>query len=152
MPARPNRGLVLIGFLKLVKATGLAVVGLGLLSLVHRDVAAAVEALVEQLRIDPQNRLIHSLLARVVGVHPRTLEEFGFGTLVYAALFATEGIGLILAKRWAEYMTLIVTVSFLPLEVYELVVHRSALKAVVVLINVVVALYLLRLVRRPSSQ
>jgi uncharacterized membrane protein (DUF2068 family) len=49
-------------------------------------------------------------------------------------------------------MTLVVTISFLPLEVYELVVHRSALKAVVVLVNVAVVWYLWRLVRRQRSQ
>ncbi len=148
MAAPRNRGLALIGGFKLVKATGLVVVGLGVLSLVHRDVARTINALVEQLRIDPENSVIHGLVAKLVGVRPSRLEEVGFGTLFYAALFATEGVGLILAKRWAEYMTLVVTVSFLPLEVYELVAHRSVLKATVVVVNVAVALYLLRVLRR----
>jgi uncharacterized membrane protein (DUF2068 family) len=148
----PPKGLVVIGCFKLVKAVGLAVVGLGLLSLVHRDVAATIEALVEQLRIDPENRLIHGLVEKSLGVRPRTLEELGVGTLFYAVLFATEGVGLILAKKWAEYMTLVVTISFLPLEVYEFVEHRSVVKAIVIFVNVGVAVYLWRLVRREASR
>jgi uncharacterized membrane protein (DUF2068 family) len=144
------KGLVVIGCFKLLKAVGLAVVGLGVLSLVHRDVAATIEALVEQLRIDPENRFIHGLVEKSVGVRPRTLEELGVGTLFYAVLFATEGVGLILAKRWAEYMTLVVTLSFLPLEVYEFVEHLSVVKAAVILVNLGVATYLWRLVRRQN--
>jgi uncharacterized membrane protein (DUF2068 family) len=147
-----HRGLVIIGCFKLVKAVGLLVVGLGLLSLIHRDVAATLEVLVEQLRIDPHNRFIHTLVEKSLGVRPRMLEQLGVGTLFYAGLFAVEGIGLIMAKRWAEYMTLAVTISFLPLEVYEFGEHRSVVNAAVILVNIAVAVYLWRLVRRPSPQ
>ena len=32
-----------------------------------------------------------------------------------------EGIGLYLEKAWGEYLTLAITVSFLPLEIFEIV-------------------------------
>jgi uncharacterized membrane protein (DUF2068 family) len=135
-----------------LKATGLAVVGLGLLSLVHRDVATVIETAVEYLRIDPRNRLIHAVLEKVTGIRSRKLEELGIGTLFYAAVFATEGIGLLLAKKWAEYFTLGVTSSFLPLEAYEMARHGSAMKALVIALNIVVVVYLWRHIRRSAME
>jgi uncharacterized membrane protein (DUF2068 family) len=46
-------------------------------------------------------------------------------------------------QRWAEYLTLIVTASFLPLEIYELSVHVSVLKIVAFVVNIAVVVYLL---------
>ncbi len=137
----------MIGAFKLVKAVSLAFVGFGLLSLVHRDVAEVIDSLVNKLGMDPGNHLLHSLIERVTGIPRHTLRALGVGTLFYAALFLTEGVGLLLAKRWAEYMTLIITGSFLPLECYELLRHPSVVKALVVLVNAAVVVYLWRIVR-----
>jgi uncharacterized membrane protein (DUF2068 family) len=152
MLASHQRGLVAIGCFKLLKATALAVVGLGLLSLVHRDVGAVVETWVESLRIDPGNHLFHGFLEKVTGIPSGKLAELGVGTLFYAAVFATEGVGLLFAKQWAEYLTLGVTISFLPLEIYEIARHGSVMKALVVALNVAVVLYLWRHVRRGRSR
>jgi len=43
----------------------------------------------------------------------------------------TEGVGLALRKRWAEYLTIIATSSLIPLEVYELIQHFSVMKILV---------------------
>jgi len=80
------------------------------------------------------------------------LHRLGVGTLLYAAVFATEGVGLLLAKPWAEYMTTIVTVSFLPIEAYELLKHPSVVKGLVVLINLTVVIYLVLEIRRRRAQ
>jgi uncharacterized membrane protein (DUF2068 family) len=70
------------------------------------------------------------------------------GTFVYAALLLTEGTGLLLRKRWAEYFTIITTAGLIPLEVYEISRHLTAAKVVVLLINVAIVLYLVARVRR----
>jgi uncharacterized membrane protein (DUF2068 family) len=76
------------------------------------------------------------------------LRQIGIGSLVYASVFLVEGVGLFLRKGWAELMTVIVTTSFIPLEIYELVEHRSWAKVLVIIVNVLVVLYLLRRLRR----
>jgi uncharacterized membrane protein (DUF2068 family) len=63
-------------------------------------------------------------------------------------VFLVEGVGLLLRKPWAEIMTVIVTTSFIPLEVYELVERFSGAKVLVIVVNVLVVLYLLRRLRR----
>jgi uncharacterized membrane protein (DUF2068 family) len=53
-------------------------------------------------------------------------------TLTYAAVFALEGVGLWMQRRWAEWLTVIITASLIPLELWELV-HRPSLGAAAVL-------------------
>jgi len=69
----------------------------------------------------------------------------------YAALFLTEGTGLLLRKRWAQYFTIIVTGSFLPLEVYEFARHASVAKLLVILLNVAIIGYLVVRLRRENK-
>ena len=54
-----------------------------------------------------------------------------------------EGAGLALEKAWAEYLTLILTASFLPWEVYEIMRHVTWIKIVLFVVNVVVVVYLI---------
>ena len=73
---------------------------------------------------------------KVFNVTPKQLKELSAGTFVYAAIFLTEGTGLLLRKHWAEYMTLISTGLFIPLEIYEIHRHFTMLKLVVTVVNV----------------
>ena len=148
MHQESRRGLILIGVMKLLKGLGLLVIGVGVLSLLHRDAEETIRHLAEFLRVDTHARLVDRVLEKVGGISPRTMRRLGVGTLLYAAVFGTEGVGLLLGKPWAEYMTTGVTTSFLPLEVYELWVHPSWVKAIVILINVAVVIYLLLEIRR----
>jgi len=147
MPSQTARGLLLIGALKLLKALALFALGLGLLTLLQHDTAQAVRHAIESAHLDSHTRLIERLLSRVAGIDHHTLRRLGVGTLVYATVFGIEGVGLLLGKVWAEYMTTGVTISFLPFEVYELLVHPSAVKALVTLTNVAVVIYLLLEIR-----
>src|SRR5258707_12421723 len=104
--ARDRNGtvtLVLIAVFKLLKGILLLAVGIGALKLLHRDVERTVTHWVEILRVDPDNRIIHRLLAHVFSLRPGQLKAASAGTFIYAALLLTEGTGLLLRKRWAEY-------------------------------------------------
>jgi uncharacterized membrane protein (DUF2068 family) len=72
------------------------------------------------------------------------LHLVGAVLLVYGAVEGIEAIGLWYQRRWAEYLTFIVTASLLPLEVYELVNRATVFKAIAFVINVAVVVYLLR--------
>ena len=134
--------LILIGVFKLVKAVLLIVAGIGAIRLLHKDVADTVTHWIRILRVDPDNRFVHGALTRIFRVTPKELRELSVGTLIYAGLFATEGVGLLLRKRWAEYFTLVTTGGFIPLEIYELARHFSVAKVVVTVINVLIVWYL----------
>lgn len=126
----------------------LTLAGIGALKLLHRDVALTLSHWVEILRVDPDNRYIHKLLARLLTVTPKQLEAASVGTFIYAGLLLTEGTGLLLRKRWAEYFTIITTAGLIPLEVYEISRHITAAKIGVLIINVGIVVYLVIRVRR----
>jgi uncharacterized membrane protein (DUF2068 family) len=153
MRAQPpgDRWLLLIAVFKLIKSIVLVAAGVGALRLLHRDVAEVVERWIDVLRVDPDNRFIHSVLVKVLTVNDRSLKEISAGTFAYAALFLTEGTGLLLRKRWAQYFTIIVTGSLLPLEVYELMRHASVAKLLVILLNVAIIGYLVVRLRRENK-
>lgn len=140
--------ILLIGLFKLVKGIGLLILGFGLLRLLHRDVAAIVEHWIEVLRVDPENRFIHRILLRIFNVTPKQLRELSAGTFVYAAIFLTEGLGLLARKHWAEYMTLISTGLFIPLEVYAIYHYFTPLKLAVTVVNVLIVWYLAVRIKR----
>jgi uncharacterized membrane protein (DUF2068 family) len=71
------------------------------------------------------------------------LHLFAAVVLAYAAVEGIEAGGLWYQRRWAEYLTFLVTASLLPLEVYEIVSRLSPLKIVAFVINVAVVAYLL---------
>jgi uncharacterized membrane protein (DUF2068 family) len=147
-----NKWIVAIGALKVVKGILLIAAGIGVLKLVHKDIGQIVEHWIEILRVDSDNRLVHSLLARAFSLDDRRLKEIGVGTFAYAGLFLTEGSGLLLRKRWAELFTIIVTGSFLPLEIFELVRHVSIAKILVTLVNIAIVVYLVKLRRNRRQQ
>ncbi len=144
----PSRGLRLIAAFKLFKGLVLFAVGIGAVKLLHKDVAFEVERWADLFRVDPNNHYIHHLLERFSILDDRKLKELGVGTFFYSALLLTEGTGLLLAKRWAEYFTIIVTSSFMPLEIYELTKRVSWARLVVLILNIIVVAYLVIELRR----
>lgn len=150
MVARAERSsfvIILIGLFKLFKALMLIVIGIGALHYLHRDLATSVNHWVEVLRVDPENRYIHRVLMRIFRVTPKQLKELSIGTFLYAGLFLTEGIGLLLRKRWAQYFTIITTSTLIPLEVYEIFQHFTFLRLAVMIVNVLIVIYLVMRVR-----
>ncbi len=137
-----GRGLRLIAAFKLLKGLALLAVGIGALRLLHKDVAAVLEHWINVFRVDPHNHFINRLLEKLSILDDRQLKELSVGTFVYSAIFFTEGIGLALRKRWAEYFTIVTTSSLLPLEIYEISKHVSAGKILALLINLAVVAYL----------
>jgi hypothetical protein len=62
-------------------------------------------------------------------------------------LFAIEGIGLWMRKRWAEWLTVIITASLIPVEIYEFALRPNPGKAAVVIANAAIVAYLIWHVR-----
>jgi uncharacterized membrane protein (DUF2068 family) len=137
-----NRWLIAIGVLKLLKAVLFVSMGFGIIRLLHRDIADVLLRAALALRFDPENRIINVLLEKSALLSPHLLKEISFGIFAYAILDTIEGIGLVLEKAWAEYFTLVLTGSFLPWEIYEIIRHVTVLKIVVALLNLAVFLYL----------
>jgi uncharacterized membrane protein (DUF2068 family) len=141
-----NRWLIAIGVLKLLKALLFVSMGFGVINLLHKDVADVLQRAFLALRFDPENRIVNMILEKSALLSPHRLREISFAIFLYAALDIIEGTGLVLEKVWAEYFTLLLTGSFLPWEFYEIFRHLTVLKVVLTVLNLLVFIYLAKVV------
>ena len=139
--------LRLIAIFKFFKAVSLIALGVGAFKLVHKDVGGLLEHAVEALRLEPGHHFVEVALAKASNLSPEQIKKLGLGSFLYAGLFFTEGIGLWLRKRWGEWLTVIITGSLIPIEIYETYRHPSWVKAVVLAVNVAIVLYLIYHIR-----
>lgn len=140
--------LRLIAILKFGKAALLLAVGLGALRLLNPEVAARAQGWAAALAASSDRQVVQHLLARAVSLEPARLQALGVGAFLYAGLFATEGVGLWRGQRWAEYLTIIATASFIPFEGFELAQRATVLRGGALLLNIAVVAYLAAQVRR----
>jgi uncharacterized membrane protein (DUF2068 family) len=137
-----HTGMVLIAGLKVLKGLLLLIVGLGLLKLVHADIATLFSHLLESLHLNTDSRILHGLVLKVDALQPHSLFMMSLVSMVYAALLLTEGVGLWFEFSWAAYLTVISTSLLLPFELYEVIERITALRIGVLLLNLVIVLYL----------
>jgi uncharacterized membrane protein (DUF2068 family) len=102
---------------------------------------------VRVLGLDPGNRYVDKALQKFADLTPQKIKSLGIVSFVYAGLFLTEGVGLWLVKRWAEWFSVIITTSLIPVEIYEIHRHPTAVKCVVLITNIAVVGYLLYRIR-----
>lgn len=145
-------GLRLIGTLKLATALMLGAAGFGIFRLLNHDLGDAVEHFALRLHLDPDSRLVHTVLSRVGGIKQGQLEALGLGTFFYALLEFVEGVGLLLKRHWAEYLTILATVLLLPLELYELAHKVNLFRVLVLLANLAILAYLIFKLRQRGGQ
>jgi uncharacterized membrane protein (DUF2068 family) len=144
--------LTAIAIFKLIKATLLIVVAVGAQRLLHRDIQATIIHWARAVRVDPDDHILQNILARVARINPNQIKAISLGLFIYAGLFATEGIGLLRKKRWAEYLTVVSTALLLPLEVVEVIRHAHVGRVVVLIANVLIVVYLIVQLRRTRRQ
>lgn len=102
----------------------------------------AAQPLAGRLGVDLDHSTIVREAAKALDARSGMLTLVAVGLLVYGLLEGVEGVGLWLAKRWAEYLTVIATAIFIPYEVYELISSVTVTKIVAFLINVAAVVYL----------
>jgi uncharacterized membrane protein (DUF2068 family) len=153
MKSSENGVIRLVAVFKLLKAAFLVVAGIGILKLIHMDVARELDHGIAMLGLDPGSRYVNHLIQKATNLSPNKIKELGLGSFVYAALFLTEGIGLWLLKRWAEWFTVVITSSLVPLEAYEIYRHPAPIKIIVLVINIAIVGYLLhRIAKEPRDR
>jgi uncharacterized membrane protein (DUF2068 family) len=150
------RGLEVIAGFKFIQALTLILAGLGSFGLMNTGVSDAAGDWLERLAVGNGQRFAVAAATRILPIFnaatPRHFAAFGLGALLYASVFLVEGIGLWRGKKWAEYLTIAVTASLLPLEVVA-VVHRFTLVRVgALVINAVVIAYLVWELRARSAR
>ena len=136
-------------------ARGLILVAVGAVLSVdaHADWSTRLRDWANDLGLDPSR---HVFVARVIdrasALTPHQLLVIGLVALAYGGLEIVEGVGLWTRRRWAEYLTVIATAVFVPLEVWELAHRPTVLKAGGLVVNLLVVAYLIVMIRRRSRR
>jgi uncharacterized membrane protein (DUF2068 family) len=136
-------GYRIIGAFKLASALMLGAAGFGIFRLMNKDLGDLLEHFVTRLHLDPENRVVHAVMGRLSGIDRDHLKVIGAGTLFYALLELVEGVGLILRRRWASYLTVIATGLLLIPEGYELAHKVNVVRVAVLLANLAILVYLI---------
>ncbi|MBO9522980.1 MAG: DUF2127 domain-containing protein [Nocardioidaceae bacterium] len=102
-----------------------------------------LKPIADKLGVDLQNTGPVKLIEKALNAQHSTLTLVAFGVLGYGALQLVEGIGLWLMKRWGEYVAVVGTSVFIPLEIYEIVEKVTWLRVFALAVNVFAVIYLL---------
>lgn len=148
---KSHKMVQIIGVFRLIKGVLLIGIATGGIALLGSDINEKLSSLLHHIHSDPGNRYIQKFLTKIVGLSPR-LPLILIGSFVYGTVFLIEGTGLLMQKRWAEYLTVIVTGSFLPLEIYELIKKFSAIKTTVLILNAAIVVYLIIRLRHDRTK
>ncbi len=148
MLPRSPKLLRLIAFFKLLKGAVLLLSLAILFKVLQHDPAQTVIDWALKLHVDRGNQYLVALLAKILDLNAQQIELLAAGTVLYAGLFAVEGVGLLLEVVWVEYLTIVETAGFVPLEIYEIIRRTTLIKGAVLLGNVAIIGYLIAYVRR----
>jgi uncharacterized membrane protein (DUF2068 family) len=149
---RGPSGFRIIGALKLTSGLLLFIAWLGMFRLLHSDLSRDVEWFVRHLHLDSDNHVVHLALVNVARINHKTLHAIQAGTFFYALLHVVEGVGLILERDWAGYLTVIATSALVPFEVYEIALKPNPLKVAILVVNLGFVVYVVYKLREEHRQ
>ena len=154
LPRLKGRKIVIvIGIFKLFKGTLCVLTAAVILSLTNQQVIERVREWANALDVAPLRRTIGDFVVkRILGMDVRDIVAGAAIAALYATLFLTEGIGLLLNKGWAEWMVVISSAGLIPLEIVEIWRHRYEpipliLTTLTFIGNVLIVIYLAHHVR-----
>ena len=143
-----SAGLRTVAILEGMKGLVVLGAGLGVLSLVHRDVQGLADKVVQHFHLNPASRYPHLFLEAAAQVTDAGLWLVALTALVYALARFVEAYGLWYRRRWAQWFALVTAALYVPIESYELLQGVTAVKAIVFLVNVAIVVFLSRVLWR----
>ena len=157
-PARQqhDKGLVIIAGYKFLLGLMFIGIGIGALHLLHKDIEDVLTQLAIAIRFNPESRIVNFLVDKASFLDDHMLRRIGALAFIYSGVCVAEGIGLFLEKAWGEYLTLAITASFLPWEIFEIIHRITWVRVSLLVVNLAVFIYLFKLVagrrHRPRIQ
>lgn len=140
---RHDRWIIAIGAFKLLQGLLFVLLGIGAIRLLHKDLIEVAEHFILAMRFNPEGHLVSLLMDKVARIDPHRLKQISAAIFGIAALDLIEGTGLVLEQVWAEYVTLVLTASFLPWEFFEILRRTTWMRLGLIVINLAVVIYLL---------
>lgn len=145
-------GLKGIALFEAAKGAVVILAGLGLIALLHRDAQALAEAIVARLHLNPGSRYPTIFLSLMSDPTNARLWAIGGSAATYSAMRFTEAYGLWRQRAWAKWLGVWSGAIYIPVEMYEAVVHPSALHIGLAIANALIVAYLANSIRRDPAR
>ena len=136
-------GLHVIAVFEATKGLLVLAVEIGLLSLLHKDVAAVAEHIVRVLHMNPEHRFSHVILQAANQMTDAKLWALAGGAAAYSTVRFVEAYGLWHCRVWAEWFALLSGMLYLPWEIYEIIDHPTSIRFAILIANLAIVIYML---------
>lgn len=135
-------GMRTVAFFEAAKGALVLLAGLGLLTLINRDIQAVAEHLVRLSHLNPASHYPRIFVDAASHVTNRRLWMLAAAAALYALVRGVEAYGLWYERRWAEWFALIAGGVYLPVEIYEVAHKLTWLRVAVLVTNLAVVAYM----------
>jgi len=143
MARKSALGLRTIALIEGVKGALVLIVGFGVLSLINKDLEEAAEHIVHRFHMNPAHHYPHIFIETSKHLTNAHLVGLASAAAAYALVRFIEAYGLWRKRVWAEWFAILSGGLYLPIEIYELIHRATIIKAVILLTNLVIVVYLL---------
>ena len=137
-------GIRAIAAFEAFKGLIVLVAGLGLLTLIHKNLQDVAEEIVQSLHLNPESHYPQIFIAAMSRINDTNLKIFAALAVVYALFRFIEAYGLWRLRTWAEYLAIISGSIYIPFELYELAKKPTFIRLFIVLANIAIVAYLVR--------
>jgi uncharacterized membrane protein (DUF2068 family) len=122
-------------------------VGAGLLSLIHKDAQHEAADLVKIFHLNPARHYPEIFINTLANIGNVRLWFLSLSALVYSLIRFAEAYGLWYDRLWAIWFAVASGALFLPMEIYELIEKLTAVRIIILFMNILLVFYLFRLSR-----
>src|SRR6266576_4368650 len=144
---RQRHVLQAVAMFEFFKGIFVVLMGFCALALVHKDVWLYAESLLALLHVSTDRRSAQRFLDFADSVTDARLWAAARIAFAYSGLRFTEAYGLWHVRTWAEWVALVSGALLLPLEIRELMRGLSLFRAVLLVVNLAIVLYMLYVIR-----
>jgi uncharacterized membrane protein (DUF2068 family) len=139
------RGVRTVASVELLKGLLVALAGLGVFTMRHKDIWGIAESLLEFLHVNPYHHYVGVFIDLVYKVSDIRLWKIAVVASVYVILRFIEAYGLWYVRPWAEWMAFASGAIYIPFEASDVARHPNWFGFLVLTINVLIVLYMLML-------
>jgi uncharacterized membrane protein (DUF2068 family) len=139
------KGVRTVATIELTKGVIVVLAGLGVFSMRHRDIWGVAESFLEFFHANPYHHYVGVFIDLVYRFSDVHLWKIAVAATLYVTLRFVEAFGLWYVQPWAEWIALLAGTIYIPFEVADLLRHPGWFGIGVVLVNVVIVLYMLKL-------
>ncbi|HVH85907.1 MAG TPA: DUF2127 domain-containing protein, partial [Terriglobales bacterium] len=137
-------GLRAVASLEMFKGVLAIIGGIGLVTLLHKDIGDVAESIVEALHLNPAHRIAQAFIHMADRVDDSRIVAMACVAFAYSIIRFAEAYGLWHARAWAEWFAIISGAAYLPWEIIEVAKHaHHVVRWTVLIVNVLVVLYMI---------